>query len=86
MQENENSGYSMSQQLRCTESILPYTLVTALVNRPVIFLQMLAVKAVDVGASSLITVFSPSENHPYYYEWHSLSYRTNADNLTVQRE
>jgi len=40
------------------------TLVTALVNRPVIFLQMLAASAVDVGASSLITVFNPSINHP----------------------
>jgi len=42
------------------------TLVTALVNRPVIFLQMLAAKAVDAGASSLITVFNPNENHSHY--------------------
>jgi len=39
------------------------TLVTALVNRPVIFLQMLAASAVDDGASSLITVFSPRKSH-----------------------
>jgi len=32
----------------------------ALVSRPVIFLQMLAASAVDVGANSLITVFNPA--------------------------
>ena len=42
------------------------TLVTALVSRPVIFLQMLAAKAVDAGASSLITVFNPNTNHSHY--------------------
>ena len=42
-----------------------FTLVTALVNRPVIFLQMLAARAVDVGASSLITVFKPNINHSH---------------------
>lgn len=40
------------------------TLDTALVNRPVIFLQILAASAVDAGASSLMTVFKPSTVHP----------------------
>ena len=35
------------------------TLEIALVSLPVIFLQMLAARAVDDGGSSLITVFKP---------------------------
>lgn len=36
------------------------TLDMALVRRPVIFLQILAARAVEEGGSSLITVFKPA--------------------------
>ena len=38
----------------------PLTFEIALVRRPVIFLHMAAASAVDVGASSLMTVFKPA--------------------------
>ena len=40
----------------------------ALVSLPVIFLQMLAARAVDEGGNSLITVFNPAK------EKHSIDY------------
>ena len=53
------------------------TLVMALVSRPVIFLQMLAARAVEDGGSSLITVFNPdTHKHRTWSQMNCSTYKT----------
>ena len=47
---------------------------------------MLAASAVDVGASSLITVFKPSVNHLYYYKGIQYKIFINKYKCTMDQE
>ena len=53
---------NITTKYRCFNHVVTKpTFEMALVNLPVIFLHILAARAVDDGGSSLITVFKPSK-------------------------